>query len=109
LYSERPVQRHNHGLLFVLGVKEEPGGEEAVVEVALRLPGGAMARRRFPGNAPSSSVYDWAMTLDDLFQEDRASVGLYEPFPRRKLRDDAETLQEAQLVPRTLLSVTIEK
>lgn len=90
--------------------QEEPGeGEEGgLVAVALRLPNGGTAQRRFRENEPVSRLYDWALTLDALFQEERQAVGLYEPFPRRRLPDSHQTLQDLCLAPRTALAALVE-
>lgn len=89
-------------------LREEPEeGAEGVSKLAIRLPDGSRAARRFHSSDTISDVYDFVDTLDEL---DEVEYSLISNFPRRNFpRGDVTSLLDAGAHPNGALFVQIEQ
>lgn len=91
-----------------LKLRDEPqDGAEGVSKLAIRLPDGSRAERRFYSTDTIADVYDFVDTLEDL---DEAEYSLITNFPRRTFaRGDTVSLVDAGVHPNGALFVQTEK
>ena len=90
-------------------LRSEPGeDEDGVSKLAIRLPDGSRAERRFYSSDRISDVYNFVDTLDEL---DINAYSLVSNFPRKTFTRDGEdlTLLEAGVHPNGALFVQIEE
>ena len=89
-------------------LREEPEeGAEGVSKLAIRLPDGSRAARRFHSSDTIADVYDFVDTLDEL---DEVEYSLISNFPRRNFpRGDTTSLLDAGAHPNGALFVQIEQ
>ena len=89
-------------------LREEPEeGAEGVSRLAIRLPDGSRAARRFHSSDTISDVYDFVDTLHEL---DEVKYSLISNFPRRNFpRGDTTSLLDAGAHPNGALFVQIEQ
>ena len=89
-------------------LREEPEeGAEGVSKLAIRLPDGSRAARRFHSSDTIADVYDFVDTLDEL---DEVEYSLVSNFPRRNFpRGDTTSLLDAGAHPNGALFVQIEQ
>lgn len=89
-------------------LREEPEeGAEGVSKLAIRLPDGSRAERRFRGSDPISDVYDFVDTLEGL---DEVRYSLITNFPRRTFgRGEKVSLADCGVHPNGALFVETEK
>ena len=88
-------------------LREEPeDGVEGVSKLAIRLPDGSRAERRFYSTDTISDVYDFVDTLEQL---DSSDYSLLTNFPRRTFdRTDSVSLADAGVYPNGALFVQTE-
>lgn len=91
-----------------LELRDEPrDGTEGVSKLAIRLPDGSRAERRFFSTDTIADVYDFVDTLEDL---DEAEYSLITNFPRKNFaRGDGTSLADAGVHPNGALFVQTEK
>ena len=88
-------------------LRVEPGEGEGVSKLAIRLPDGSRAERRFYSTDTISDVYDFVDTLESLNEREYT---LLTNFPRRMFaRTDSVNLAEAGVHPNGALFVQTEK
>ena len=93
--AKKEIENKKEQIKESLGPEPEANSEEPIMKCVFRIPNGNRVNRRFLRSSKLQNLHDYVYIMDDIgLEEDDIGYYLMSGYPRVKITDMEQTLQE---------------